>query len=183
MDLGAYSNIGTDEIEEIVKKNNIDVPRLRGYRLMKNEKPVSQKDMKDLYEAAGLVLLENMITGVPYFSLNPDYFQYDALQYKRMDYYATPDGVDKQIDWSKIHGWKRKNLKFALKQMWKDIKKQYDMFNKYAGRNDILYIHSRIGGDNWPYYKHYVVNEPWFIERVDDAYDNTYCDIYAKITT
>ena len=60
-------------------------------------------------------------------------------------------------------------------------KKQYKVFNKYVGRNDILYIHARIGGGNWPYYKDQVIDKPWFIEKVDDAYDSTYCDIYAKI--
>ena len=55
------------------------------------------------------------------------------------------------------------------------------MFNKYVGRKDILYIHARIGGGNWSYYHHRVDKQPWFIEKVDDAFDSTYCDIYAKI--
>lgn len=164
MDLGAYFNIGTAEIEEIVKKNNIDVPRLRGYRLMKNEKPVSQEVLQRMCKDLEAEELEVLVSE------------------KRKHYYIKNYGTDDcQVDWSRVHGWKRKQLKFAIKNFKRAVKEQYDMFNKYAGRNDILYIHSRIGGDNWFYYKHYVVNEPWFIERVDDAYDNTYCDIYARI--
>jgi len=60
-------------------------------------------------------------------------------------------------------------------------KKQYETFNKYVGRNDILCIHARIGGSNWPYYKDQVINQPWFIEKIDDGFDETYCDIYARI--
>ena len=39
MDLGAYSQI--DDLNEIAKENNIEVPRLRGYRLMKNEEYIT----------------------------------------------------------------------------------------------------------------------------------------------
>jgi hypothetical protein len=59
--------------------------------------------------------------------------------------------------------------------------RQWELWNKYAGKDDILYIHTRIGGGNWSYYGKEVVSKPWFLERVDDAYDDTYCDIYAKI--
>ena len=37
MDLYAYAQI--DELEEIMKANDIEVPRLRGVRLMSQEKP------------------------------------------------------------------------------------------------------------------------------------------------
>ena len=37
MDLYAYTQI--DELEELMKANDIEVPRLRGVRLMSQEKP------------------------------------------------------------------------------------------------------------------------------------------------
>ena len=56
------------------------------------------------------------------------------------------------------------------------------MWNKYAGKENVLYIHSRIGGGNWDYYGgNELSKQPWFLEKVDDCYDDTYCDIYAKI--
>ena len=46
----------------------------------------------------------------------------------------------------------------------------------------MLCIHARIGGGNWSYYDGPELSkQPWFIEKVDDAFDSTYCDIYAKI--
>lgn len=54
-------------------------------------------------------------------------------------------------------------------------------FNSYVGRDDVLYVHARIGGGNWETYRDEVENQPWFIEKVDDAYDSTYCDIYCRI--
>ena len=44
-----------------------------------------------------------------------------------------------------------------------------------------MYIHSRIGGKNWSHYYKEVVDKEWFLEKVDDCFDSTYCDIYAKI--
>ena len=104
MDLGAYLQI--ESLDVIAKANGIEVPRLRGYRLMSTEKPCS------------------------------------------------------------------------------DTSEQYRIFNKYVGRDDVLYIHARIGGANWAFYGGgELEKQPWFIEKVDDEYDNTYCDIYARIST
>ena len=44
MDLGAYANI--ELLEGIMKENDINIPRLRGLRLMKNEKPISKEDIE-----------------------------------------------------------------------------------------------------------------------------------------
>lgn len=57
------------------------------------------------------------------------------------------------------------------------------MWNKYACKEGVLYIHARIGGNNWENYgvKSNIINQPWYLDRVDDWFDNTYFDIYAKI--
>lgn len=40
-----------------------------------------------------------------------------------------------------------------------------------------------MGGYNWESYqkKKELMSHPWFLDRVDDYYDSTYCDFYAKI--
>lgn len=108
MDLGAYIQIG--KLEHLLKENNIEIPRLRGLRLMKDEE------------------------------------------------------------------------KFTKEEIEEEASDQLEKFNSYGGRDDVLYIHARIGGGNWPYYRSEVENQPWFIEKIDDYYDSTYCDIYARIT-
>lgn len=57
------------------------------------------------------------------------------------------------------------------------------MWNKYAGQGDVLYIHSRMGGNNWKSFEGKVelTHQPWFLDRVDDAFDSTYCDFYVRI--
>lgn len=121
MDLYAYEQIG--RFEELAKKNGIDVPRLRGYRMMSEEEPWTEEQTVRLIKGT--------------------------------------DGDIKE----------------------QSLRAQHAVFNKYCGRKDVLYIHARIGGNNWKYYGGPNLEEqPWFIEKVDDAFDSTYCDIYARIS-
>ena len=46
MDLLAYGQI--DELEKLAEANGIKVPRLRGYRLMSEERPVSKEELKTI---------------------------------------------------------------------------------------------------------------------------------------
>lgn len=70
-----------------------------------------------------------------------------------------------------------------MKKNSKKIQQQYDMWNKYAGKENVLCIHARMGGKNWEYYhgKANLLSQPWFLDRVDNAFDSSYCDFYAKI--
>ena len=177
MDLGAYANIGEKEFEEIVKRNNIEVPRLRGYRLMINEEKV---DLNSLWtEEDDAECCKDLCCNDPFWYPNANMSTFSALTDWYVKYYLLPD--EKGIRWDRIHGWKRRVLKTYIHNEKKRRIKQYEIFNKYVGRKDILYIHSRIGGGNWPYYYEQVIHQPWFIEKIDDSYDCTYCDIYAKI--
>ena len=177
MDLGAYSNI--EILEEVAKKNNIQVPRLRGYRLMKDEEVV---DINELYEGIDIKIIQRLVHAYPFWSYKSSCSRYDRYtnwleeQYIRKD----KDGTE-YVRWELIHGWKRRKLKTAIHNEKNKFKKQYELWNKYAGKDNVLYIHARIGGRNWPIYYKEVVNQPWFLEKVDDGFDSTYCDIYAKI--
>lgn len=184
MDLGAYIQI--DDIDEIAKKNNIEVPRLRGYRLMRDEKPINIKKEIDTKKIA-VDCVKNLCESLPFWK--PNNCAYELSDYtdylKAFFLVKTKDkeGYSEYIDvrWDRIHGWKRKILKTYIHNEYKYRCKQWEVWNKYVGRDDILYIHARIGGGNWPYYYDKVVDQPWFIEKVDDSFDCTYCDIYAKI--
>lgn len=174
MDLGAYTQI--DRIEGIAKKNGIEVPRLRGYRLMSEEQLV---DIKPFFDGmAGTCcckLIESSWGASEWYELN------EWTDYCKSYYTRKINGGGCEPRWDRIHGFKRKKLKFEIKKKKRAILKQYETYNKYCGRYDVLYIHARIGGGNWLYYCNQVINQPWFIEKVDDAYDSTYCDIYARI--
>lgn len=90
--------------------------------------------------------------------------------------------VPSGIRWDKIHGWKRKILKFELKKQHRRIKTQYDMWNKYCGK-DVFYVRARMGGRNWASYpdKDTILNHPQFLDRVDDCWYDSYCDFYFEL--
>lgn len=59
----------------------------------------------------------------------------------------------------------------------------HTLFNSYVGRDDVLYIHARLGSTSWTdeKTKAEVTRQPWFLAKVDDSFDSSYCDIYARI--
>lgn len=185
MDLGAYANI--DDLSIIAKRNNIIVPRLRGYRLMKDEAPVDIDKVVDKREVA-ISCVRDLCTSRPFWNPNSNCAEFSYITDIKKEYFlvkGSEDGFEDYIDvrWDRIHGWKRKVLKTYIHNEIKRQRKQWETWNKYVGRDDILYIHARIGGGNWEYYYKEVAYQPWFLEKVDDSFDSTYCDIYAKINS
>lgn len=186
MDLKAYMQI--DDLEKIAKDNNIEVPRLRGYRLMEDEEFVSKEEIKEMMEDCEIRTCEHLCCAEPFWNGNANCYEYSSWTDYLCEYYLVKkieeDGYKKYTDirWDRIHGWKRKILKFEIKKQKRRIQKQFDMWNKYVGKKNVLYIHARIGGGNWDCYGgNELMKEPWFLDRVDDCYDETYCDIYALI--
>lgn len=181
MDLGAYAQI--EDLSEIMKENGISVPRLRGIRLMALEEPMTKEGEMIQAEHIGLYECESSCESE---------FMYDPIcwtmsentsKIKRKYLVYNPEAKFEPmaIRWDKIHGKKRKLFKYNMKMAKRRVHENFSVFNKYCGRNDVLYIHARIGGGNWPHYRKEVEHEPWFIEKVDDPFDSTYCDIYVRI--
>ena len=178
MNLGAYANM--DSLDEIVKKNNIVIPRLRGYRLMAEEEFISIESMKEVFQDIEIDECENLVTAIPAYKIYSNIHCFSSEKDKKIKRFIK----DNKVLWENIHGKFRKNLKLAIKNKKRAIKKQFETFNKYVGRKDVMMIHARVGGDNWKYFdcSKTVATQPWFIEKVDDCFDSTYCDIYVKIS-
>jgi len=187
MDLYAYSQI--DELDELVKKNGIYVPRLRGYRLMKDEKPLTKEEWREIQhniEIRVMVMLCESEWGQnTYYCYSTRTIAKCAKHIKNYECRSMSEDDEgyrePEIRWDRLKGKKKRIFITRVKNELRDIKKQYAVWNKYCGRDDILYIHARIGGSNWDCYNTDVKDQPWFIEKVDDGWDSTYCDIYAKI--
>lgn len=180
MDLYAYAQI--ELFENVMKKNEIEVPRLRGLRLMSQEKPEHDYIPKDLEHE----ILQDWVASD--FGKNRKYYTYSSRTSEITKLLSYPAYIDddygevRKINWKLLRRKEKKYLKLQIKQKIKKYRKQFETFNKYCGRDDVLYIHARIGGNNWSYYNGPELSkQPWFIEKVDDAFDSTYCDIYAKI--
>ena len=181
MDLGAYVQI--NELEHYLTDNNIDIPRLRGLRLMREEQPLSDEELNDIIDSRKLLAYEEAFGARPRWSPQPVFYEWSTevdRMAKRYLIYKKPDSDDVAelagVKWHLVHGKMRKALKYAARKCVQSNKEQFALWNKYAGRDDVLYVHSRIGA-RWKNYK----NEPWFLDGVCDAFDSTYCDIFVKI--
>jgi len=188
MDLYAYAQIG--DLSGIMKENGISVPRLRGLRLMQQEEPMSKEEIDRVIEDRTIRVAENEFRRVA-----PDTYEYSRRTDKILEKYLVHEDVPYEwngkigtsrepvgIRWWRIHGRRRKKLRFAIKQARRAEERQWEAWNRYAGHPGVLYIHARIGGLNWKDYDGpELEKQPWFLEKVDDAFDDTYCDIYAKI--
>ena len=178
MDLGAYSQI--ERLSETAAENGINVPRLRGYRLMSEENPIPiEEAMKGVMDS---FFYESFADEVPAFAINTWCAELSSRTLKLRKKYLTKDHMG--LRWDRIHGRKRKNAKYLIKKQQQRVIEQYTVFNRYAGKQGVLYIHARIGGSNWcPYGGKDLAKQDWFIEKVDDAVDSTYCDIYARVVS
>ena len=180
MDLGAYSQIV--DLKSYLKNNNIEIARLRGLRLMKNEETVDTKTISEIIKQAKLDYLVNWLQQHDdncWSSVKAD------KKHKAFIYGINEDGENEVVDYdfSKVHGKDRKHIRYKWKKIEKAYNTQWDLFNKYAGQN-VLYVHARIGGGNRDYYSEdwqKIRNHPLYLGDCDDAFDGTYCDIYFKI--
>lgn len=191
MDLGAYVQI--DELEKVMVDNGIEVPRLRGLRLMKDEEVVSEDDIQEMFRNVTFHEVEDAVRCN--FMWNARYSEYSSrtdekvkeyIDYEKRDVEGVEGAVydvPVRVHWEKIHGDKRKYVKYHIKKRRKRIREQYNLWNKYCGRDDVLYIHARLGAGNWGGYDcdEIVKNQPWYLEHCEDNFDRTYVDIYAKI--
>ncbi len=187
MDLGAFCQI--ENLEQLMTDNNISIPRLRGLRLMNDEEPITKEEMDDLAKSYGLYACDNLcrcgfrlnacwITMSAYTDMVAErYLEYEEHNGRKM--HTEPI----YIKWDKVHGKKRKAFKYVLKQSKKRVYNQYKIWNTYCGRDDVLYIHCRLGAGNWSAYDcdNIIKSQSWFLDCVEDSFDRTYLDVYAKI--
>ena len=192
MDLYAYANIGN--LEQYLKDNGISIPRLRGLQLCKEMEPFTEEEIKLNTNDIIADCIDDACASNWYFS---GWYCYGRAcerlkkKYTKQVYSKTITCIDgSKTDiyisvpkWEKIHGKHRKALKFEIKQRLKQFETHRKAWDKYCGREDVIRIHSRIGGANWIYYDgpQIVASHPLFLEKVDDAWDCTYCNIYMKI--
>ena len=183
MDLYAYTQI--DSLHDILSSTGVDVPRLRGLRLMLEEEPISDEDIAEAIHDEQMYVAERIIQSVPKWSPNSNVTRYNWETDRACRKYLVHDADGKVTDvrWELIHGQHKKNMKHAMKIAKRRVLDSFGTFNRYAGRDDILCVHARIGGRNWGYYNRggAVSGSDAFIEKVDDMFDDTYCDIYLRI--
>lgn len=176
MDLYAYSQI--EDLEQLLEKNEIKIQRLRGLRLMKNEELISDKEIEERIAEEKIEYAVNWLKQRCDWSWSSDR---DDNHHKSFIYGKNEEGNRQiiDIDFSKVHGKDRKHIKYKWKVITKKFTAQFDMWNRYVGKN-VLYVHARQGGDNRLYYP-IDIKHPMYLDDIDDAWDSTYCDIYYDL--
>lgn len=171
------------DLQNILNTINLNIPRLRGLQLMVEENTYEKEQIEKLIQEETARAVQDLIQN----KWNTDAFDISLKTEKKCKYYLTynedegypyPNG----IRWDRLHGKKRKLAKFAVKQAKKKVINYTTIFNKYVGRDDILCVYARIGGLNWDCYEgDKLEKHPAFLEKVDDYFDSTYCNIFLKI--
>ena len=183
MDLGAYAQIGP--LGAVMRENGISVSRLRGLRLMADEKRITAEEIKAAKKTKLSDDLRNLVEACPSWSLHPACYAYSrGVREKIKRYYELGEnGYDVlRVRWENLHGKARKRVRYVLRHSGKAVEDNLSMFNRFVGRNDVLYIHARQGSSNWSSTTHLSYSaQPWYICSIDDPYDASYCDIYARI--
>ena len=87
MDLGAYAHIG--ELGKIAKENGIEVPRLRGYRLMKDEEPIAKKEIEEMKQSVAIECVEDLCRSRPFWNQNSYCSTYSSWTDYLCDYLLT----------------------------------------------------------------------------------------------
>lgn len=181
MDLYAYANI--DNLQKLLIDNNIQIARLRGLRLMKDEESISEERIETLVKD---IKLENAITWLQQkswgiWSSSKDDIKHKSFIYKNVeDEDGNLERKIVKIDWSKVRRKDRNAIKLQNRYDEKRIRTNMNMFNSYVGK-DVLYVHARQGGGNREYYP-IDTTHPMYLSDCDDWYDSTYCDIYYDLS-
>ena len=190
MDIEAYLQI--DKYMGLLKANEIEIPRIRGITLMANQEIVSDEEIKQLEKTYSVIIAVDFFRSLLPFQRNNNICDpYSSRVDKRVLHYISVDeGIYHygdtyytylDIRWDRIHGKKKKLLKMAIKKANTKLRSSIETWNKYAGKEDILCVHSRIGGPNWVTYGGLEISkQPWFLEKIDSFDDNSYCDIFVK---
>lgn len=170
--------------EQIKQATGINVPRFRWYEWMPDENPLSRADITDSIERQRYTCLSNMFCSVPFMRFNSNWSIWDERSRRCemifLDMKNTRVRYDRIAKLSRRY---RKKIKMAFRWSDRRVMAQIEAFNRHAGRPGVIRIHARIGGFNWGYYDGpEIAKQPWFIEKVDDSFDDTYCDIYARIS-
>ena len=116
MDLGAYAQI--TNLNDLLEFNNIDIPRLRGLRLMANEELVTKEFIQEEINWMSLDIAENMCCSR--FIPNAGWIECSPKTRKIRKHYLLyekgnifPVG----INWKKMAWKEKKRLKICIKTM------------------------------------------------------------------
>lgn len=112
MDIGAYARI--EDLSAILASTGINIPRLRGLRLMATEEKISEDEIKEMADSAEVDAVEDLVRACPPWSVGSSCHSYcnrTDKNLKRFLVYTEDERGYKQptaVRWNELHGKKRK---------------------------------------------------------------------------
>lgn len=119
MDIGAYARI--DDLSAILASTGINIPRLRGLRLMATEEKIPEDEIKEMTDSAEVDAVEDLVRACPPWSVGSSCHSYcdrTDRNLKRFLVYTEDERGYKRptvVRWSELHGKKRKKVKLLAK--------------------------------------------------------------------
>ena len=96
MDLGAFQNI--EALDRLAKDNGIDIPRCRGYQLMKDEVVITQAEIDELKRINAIYITELLIDSDPFWCGSDEYadicIRVGTYHRRSKGYFLVPNTYD-----------------------------------------------------------------------------------------
>ena len=163
-------------LKKLMERNYINVPFPADYEVMTYESPLTDKQIRTCINNHTVCLLEERLP--------------DKIKNMRPRVYSVSRSLPSfdverlNIHWNlmSIHGRFKKRLKFDIKMSSRNIMSQYQMFNKYAGRDDVICIYSHLRKADTDTICE-LKRQPYFLDRIPhyDG-DETYYFVYCKLS-
>lgn len=161
-----------DLIAEVTGTSLISIQDIR---FMRDEELYSEESIQDTINRNDMSVIKHLVMSK--WSYNPKRFLglFPELFKKYIDYDRFKK-TGKGIIWENIHGKKRRVAKYETKKFHKSIRNQYETYNKYVGRDDVLYFHTILNNEQY----NKLCSSSSYIEDVADWFDPRYRDMYFK---
>ena len=168
---------------------NIDlrdaIPTVSWVQIMEVQKEIPQEEIQmaikenEIENIVGLIDNDKRWNDPRLESTSSGYMRYP----KRCRYvkYDKDTESETSVVWENIHGKHRKTAKFLCKKGRKRIINNFNTFNKYVGRDDVVCLNLLINTFNKYSFAKDLTKHPAFIEWVSGGFDADYCDMYFKI--
>lgn len=182
----ANKEFSYEERMEVLKDNGIEIPRACDAILMGSAEPVDISSLLWLSDdELGYEAIDNTICKDRMFeTCSNNVYVWNPKSRFWSDRYLDAD--TRTVHWDmlerdgRLNRKRRKMIKMYVRNTRNKAKAQYDVFNSYVGRKDVVCVSSRVFGD-WERYGAKIMKSPWYIQTVADGQDDTYCDIYCRI--
>lgn len=167
----------------ILDELQLQIPRLRGLSLMKYDQPLTKEKELEYIRLLEASTVRELLEDSPRWKLRPNPCELDAywVSWKVYNkYLKITDSHAEYVKWENLHGKKKNQAKYWIKKNKKAYYAQYDLYNKYAGRPDVLCVSSRIGSTWEESGGREIENHPAFLGEAVSWFDPTFCEIYLK---